>query len=108
MKKVVERTSRPATTTEGRDNQLINLAVDLAEKQLREGTASPSVISHYLKMGSPKARAEKRLLEAQIKLAEAKTEALQTGKKLDELYSEAMKALSQYKGEDSSDDTDIL
>lgn len=108
MKKVKESGSRPATTVEGRDNQLINLAVSLAEKQLREGTAAPSVISHYLKMGSLKAQAEKRLLEAQIKLAEAKTEALQTGKKLDELYSEAMKALSDYKGEDNPDDKDIL
>lgn len=37
---------RPALTPEARENQLISLASDLAEKQLREGTASSQVITH--------------------------------------------------------------
>ena len=57
---------RPALTPEARENQLISLAVDLAEKQLREGTASSQVITHYLKLGSTKERLEKEILEKQF------------------------------------------
>lgn len=56
-KRITEETtldSMPATTPEARENQLIALAVDLAEKQMREGTASAQVITHYLKLGSTK------------------------------------------------------
>ena len=48
------RKIRPALTPEARENQMISLAVDLAEKQLMEGTASSQVITHYLKLGSTK------------------------------------------------------
>ena len=51
---------RPALTPEARENQLVSLAVDLAEKQLREGTASSQVITHYLKLGSTKRKNRKR------------------------------------------------
>lgn len=54
------RRERPATTPEARENQLIARAVDLAEKQLMEGTASTQVIVHYLRLGSTKERIEKR------------------------------------------------
>ena len=57
--------TRPALTPEARENQLVALAVDLAEKQLREGTASSQVITHYLKIGSTKERIEKEILEKQ-------------------------------------------
>ena len=42
-----ERKIRPALTPEARENQMIALAVDLAEKQLLEGTASSQVITHH-------------------------------------------------------------
>ena len=44
--------SRPALTREARENQLIDLAIDQVEKQLREGTASSQVLVHYLKHAS--------------------------------------------------------
>ena len=53
----------PATSVEARENQLISLAVDLAERQLSEGTASSQVITHYLKLGTTKDRLEKEKLE---------------------------------------------
>ena len=58
---------RPALTPEARENQLISLAVDLAEQQLRDGTASSQVITHYLKLGSTKEKIEKEILEKQKK-----------------------------------------
>lgn len=91
--------NRPALTSEARENQLIALAVDLAEKQLREGTASSQVITHYLKLGSTKEAIEKDILKKQRELIEAKTDAIQSAKKVEELYSNALKAFSTYSGQ---------
>ena len=95
---------RPALTPEARENQLISLAVDLAEKQLLEGTASSQVITHYLKLGSTKEKIEKEILEKQKELISAKTEALQAAKRVDELYAEAIDAMRLYSGNIGGDD----
>ena len=89
---------RPAITPEARENQLISLAVDLAEKQLQEGTASSQVITHYLKLGSTKEKIEKEILEKQKELITAKTEALQSAKRVEELYMNALNAMRSYSG----------
>lgn len=93
------RKRRPAQSVEARENQLISLAVDLAEKQLIEGTASAQVITHYLKLGSTKDRLEKEIMAKQKELLEAKTEALQSTKRAEELFENAMKAFSVYRGD---------
>lgn len=95
---------RPAFTPEARENQMIALAVDLAEKQLREGTASSQVITHYLKLGSTKERIEKEILEKQKELITAKTENLQSAKRIEELYTEAIGAMRRYQGEGEGDE----
>lgn len=95
---------RPAITPEARENQLISLATDLAEKQLREGTASSQVITHYLKLGSTKERIEKEILEKQKELISAKTEALQSAKRVEELYADAIKAFHRYSGHGDADE----
>jgi hypothetical protein len=95
---------RPALTPEARENQLISLAVDLAEKQLREGTASSQVITHYLKMGSTKERIEQEIREKQKELISAKTEALQSAKRIEELYSNAISAMRRYSGHGDEND----
>lgn len=88
-----------ALTPEARENQLISLAVNLAEKQLREGTASSQVITHYLKLGSTKERMEKEMMQEQIKLLTAKTQALESAKHSEELYAEALAAFKRYSGQ---------
>lgn len=98
------KTMRPALSPEARENQLIGLAVDLAEKQLREGTASSQVISHFLKLGSTKEKIEKEILAEQKKLVQAKTENLQSAKRIEELYSNAMDAFRSYSGQGDSDE----
>ena len=95
---------RPATTPEARENQLIALAVDLAEKQLLEGTASSQVITHYLKLGTQKEKIEREILETQKELITAKTEALQATKRIEELYSNAIAAMKTYSGQNNDDD----
>jgi len=88
----------PGRTVESRENQLISKAVDLAEKQLTEGNASAQVITHYLKLGSTKERLEKEKLANENKLLQAKTDALKSMKKVEELYSEALEAMRSYSG----------
>lgn len=95
---------RPALTPEARENQLISLAVDLAEQQLRDGTASSQVITHYLKLGSTKERIEKEILEKQKELIEAKTQTLQSANRIEELYAEAINAMKTYSGHKDSED----
>jgi hypothetical protein len=88
----------PAMDPEARENQMITLAVDLAEKQLREGTASSQVITHYLKLATTRERMEKDILEKQLSLIEAKTENLKSAKRMEELFDDAMAALREYRG----------
>lgn len=99
-----KRRRRPATTIEARENQMIALAVDCAEEQLRNGTASSQVIVHYLKLGSTKERIEKEILLKQKELIAAKTENLQSIKRIEELYKNAMEAMRRYSGKDETDD----
>ena len=98
------RKRRPAMSVEDRENQLISLAVDLAEKQLIEGRASSQVICHYLKLASSKERLEKELLEKQVELAAAKTEMLQSAKRTEELYLNALNAMRSYSGLEQQDE----
>lgn len=95
---------RRAITPEARENQLIDLAVDLAEKQLAEGTASPMVIAHYIKMGSTKERLEREKLRRENEHLRAKTESLQSAKRLEEIYQEAIAAFRGYQGVDQLED----
>lgn len=98
------KSRRPAMTPDARENQMINLAVDLAEKQLEEGTASSQVITHFLKLGSSKERLEREKLEEENKLLKAKTESLQSQKRVEELYAEALAAMRRYNGQGDSND----
>ena len=80
---------------------------ELAEKQLLEGTASSQVITHYLKLGTTKQKIEMEILEKQKELIEAKTESLQSAKRIEELYKNALDAMKNYSGHmDESDEDD--
>ena len=95
---------RAASTPEAREQQLIALAVDLAEKPLIEGTASSQVISHFLKLGSIRAQIEKELLEKQRDLAAAKAESIKSGARMEELYLNAVNAMKSYSGQEEEPD----
>ena len=98
---------RPALTPEARENQLISLAVDLAEKQLLEGTASSQVITHFLKLGTTKAELEKEKLRNETKLMQAKTENLESSKNIEVMYKEATDSIRRYSGQGSVDEEDV-
>ena len=98
------RKRRPALTPEARENQMIALAVDLAEKQLMEGTASSQVITHFLKLGSSKAELEREKLAMENELMRAKTESIQSQKKMEEVYLNALNAMKRYSGHGDDDE----
>lgn len=100
------RKIKPATTPEAREQQMIALAVDLAEKQLLEGTASSQVITHFLKLATSKAELEKEKMKKENELLSAKTEALQSAKRVEELYANALAAMRTYSGQSGVEDND--
>ena len=99
-----EKKRRPALSPEARENQLISLAVDLVEQRLLDGSASSQETTHFLKLGSMKNRLEMEKLQEENRLLKARTEALQSAKRVEELYSEAIKAMRRYSGNRSSSD----
>ena len=100
---------RPALTPESRENQMIALAMDRAEEQLRDGTASSQVITHFLKLGTTIARLEKEKIAKENKLLDAKADVLESSKKTEELFEKAIKAMQKYSGNgDADDDPDIF
>lgn len=98
------RGRRPASTPEGRENQLVGLAVDLAEKQLMDGTASAQVISHYVKLGSSRERLEQDRLRQENELLKAKVEQLASTKRIEELYEDALNAMRTYAGHEPQEE----
>lgn len=97
---VNKRKRRPATTPEARENQMISAAIDLAEKQLSEGTASAQVITHYLKLGSTREALEQERLANENAVLRAKVEAMASAKRVEELYEAALNAMRSYAGKE--------
>lgn len=97
---------RPALTPEARENQLISLAVDLAERQLLEGTASSQVITHYLRLGSIRERLERERLEEENNLLRAKVKMIDSTEEIKKLYKNAIDAFRTYSGHDTEENCD--
>lgn len=94
----------PARTPEEAEERMISLAVALAEKKLSDGTAPAQVITHYLKLATSKEKLEKEKLARENELLTAKTEALKSQKRIEELYEDAIKAMKTYSGAADYDD----
>lgn len=92
---------RPASTPEAREKQLINLATELAEQQLLDGTASSQVITHYLKLGSTRETLEREKIKQENELLKAKVDAIEATKRSEELYQKALDAMRTYSGQNN-------
>lgn len=105
----VPNVGRRAVTPIARENQLIALSERRAEEQLKAGTASSQVITHYLKLGAQREREEleKELLRQKIETERAKTESYQSSKRIEELYAKALNAMRRYRGESVSEDEEV-
>ena len=99
-----KRRVRPALTPDARENQLISMAVDLAEQQLIDGTASSQVITHYLKLGSMKNKYEMEKLKAENELLRAKAKSIEDQADMKQIYTDAINAMKRYSGH--GDDSD--
>lgn len=90
---------KPAVTEEGRENQLVSLAVDLAERQLADGSASSQVITHFLKLGSTREKLEQERLRNENRLLDSKVEMMASAKRVEDLYISALDAMRLYSGQ---------
>lgn len=99
-KEISVSSGRPYMTPEGRENEVIALAYDLAEEQIRNGTASSQVITHFLKLGTARERLEREILAEQKKLVSAKTENIEAYKKSQIDYENVLAAMKKYRGDD--------
>ena len=95
---------RPATTPESRENQMVSLAVGLAEKQLAEGTASSQVITHYLKLATSREQLEKEKLSRENELLKAKVENIHSSANVEALYKDALNAMKTYSGQEPEEE----
>lgn len=100
------RRRRPATTPEGRENQLVNLAMKLAEDQIIAGTASSQVITHYLKLGTTREVLEKQKINHENELLKVRVEAMAAATRTEELLTEALSAFRSYSGQDDQGELD--
>lgn len=94
-------TRTPARSPEERENRMIALAMDLVEQRLLEGTASSAETVHFLKLGSSRERLEQAEKKREIELKAAKTEALESARRIEELYSNAVNAMRKYGGQNA-------
>lgn len=95
---------RPALTPEAREAQLISLAMDRAEQQLIDGTASSQVITHFLKLATAKTELEKEKLKRENKVLEAKAKAIESSDEAKVLCENALKAMRNYAGYGEADE----
>lgn len=94
-----KRTRRRALSPEAQEQQMISLAMDLAEQQLRDGTASAQVITHYLKLGSSKEKKDLEKAEAEISLMKARIASLEREERIEELFKDALDSFKVYSGQ---------
>lgn len=96
-----KQTRRPmATTPEAQEDRMIGKAVNLAEQQLDDGTASAQVLTHYLKLGSSREKLEQELVQQNIELQKAKRENMASAARVEELYGAAINAMRAYAGQE--------
>lgn len=94
---------RPAETPTDREQQMINYADELAERQLREGTASAQVITHYLKLGTSRERLEQEKIANENLRLQAQVAQIQSQQRTDELMAEVLAAMKIYTGVDDDE-----
>lgn len=105
-KKPARRRRPTAKTPEARENQLISLAMNVAEERMLDGTASNALIIHYLKLGSTRERMEKELMQKHMKKLDAQTESIESSQRIEAMYAQAIDAMRMYSGQRPLHDDD--
>lgn len=88
----------PAHNREEREDQMTSLAYELVEQRLRNGTATPTETTFFLRIGSTRERTERKVLDLQCELKAAQAELMRAQKQRDQAYTDVLAALKRYKG----------
>lgn len=102
-----EESMPPVFTPEAREMQLVNLAYDLLEQRLRDGTATSQEVTTMIRYGTQKAQLELDILRSQKELMDAKRESINASMQTDEMFKEAIRAMGIYSGDSENDDADL-
>jgi len=103
-KEIKTKRRSPSRTPDGEEKRLISMAYSYAEEQMRKGTASSQIITHFLKMGAKREALERQILEEEVHLKKAKTEAIESQKRTEEMYKQALDAMRAYSGNGGGDE----
>ena len=96
----------PAATLEGREDQLINAAMELVERRIHEGTASAQETVHFLKLGSVRNQLEQDKLRNEVEVLRTRVKEMESRKDSGEMYEKALRAMRGYQGLDEPEEED--
>ena len=94
----------PATTLEGREDQLIAAAMDLAEKRIRNETASAQEVVHFLRQATVRNQLEMEKIRHENLVLQSRVKEMESRKSTEELYRRALNAIRGYQGLDTDPD----
>lgn len=101
------RNAPPTITPEAREMQLVNLAYDLLEQRLRDGTATSQEVTTMIRYGTQKAQLELDIMRSQKDLMDAKRDSINASIQNDEMFQEAIKAMGIYSGQSDDYDSEL-
>ena len=104
MARTATKQKLPAPNPEIAEQRCIDASFSLALRQLEDGSASPSVITHFLKMGTEKTRLERENLEKETALLKTREHAIRSAEQTEKIYSDAVQAMKIYTGQMSDED----
>ena len=90
----------PASTLEGRNDQLTAAAFALVERRLHDGSASAQETVHFLKMGATNYRLQEEKLRMESLALQARIEEARARNSGEELMKEALAAFKGYSGQE--------
>lgn len=99
--------TRPVISPDNEEMKLINLAMKTAERQMKEGTASSQVITHFLKLGTEQAKLERAKLEKEIALLDSKKVAIEQSAQSERMFTEAIEAMQRYSGSNDNSEEEL-
>jgi hypothetical protein len=105
-KRIAKRRQAPGMTIQSREDQIIRLAYDLVEERILKKTATSQEVTEFIRLGSTKAQLERERLKQENALLVAKTQSLESQKRIEEMYAKAMKSFKKYSGQ--SDDEEVF
>lgn len=91
-----KRRRPPATTPEARERQLIAKAYDEIERRIDAKEATAAELLHFAKGGSRTEKLHQEKMEAENHLLEVKRELMESQKRQESLFEEALEAFRSY------------